>query len=116
MERIAATARPLAGFLFSRDQSTIDRFVGELSYGGGAVNQVNIHLFREYAVRLTHHQHLTRDGREYIPRIPFCRSIRTSAEIRGSSSIMIGAPNDIPVTVYFALTNRGAVKIRISVV
>jgi aldehyde dehydrogenase (NAD+) len=24
-----------------------DRFIGELSYGGGAVNQVNIHLFIE---------------------------------------------------------------------
>jgi aldehyde dehydrogenase (NAD+) len=47
MKRIAATARPLAGFVFSRDQSTIDRFVGELSFGGGAVNQVNIHLFIE---------------------------------------------------------------------
>ena len=26
---------------------TFDRFVGELSYGGGAVNQVNIHFFIE---------------------------------------------------------------------
>jgi len=43
--RIAATAHPLAAFIFSRDQKTIDRFVGELSYGGGAVNQVNIELF-----------------------------------------------------------------------
>jgi hypothetical protein len=25
----------------------IDRFIGELSYGGGAVNQVNVHLFIE---------------------------------------------------------------------
>jgi hypothetical protein len=31
----------------SRNQKTIDRFIGELSYGGGAVNQVNIHLFIE---------------------------------------------------------------------
>lgn len=45
--RIAATPAPLAGFVFSRDQKTIDRFIGELSYGGGAVNQVNIHLFVE---------------------------------------------------------------------
>ena len=36
-----------AAFVFSRDQKTIDRFIGELSYGGGAVNQVNIHLFIE---------------------------------------------------------------------
>src|SRR5271163_13391 len=45
--RIAATPRPLAGFIFSRDQKTIDRFIGELSYGGGGVNLVNVHLFVE---------------------------------------------------------------------
>src|SRR5258708_30189422 len=47
MKRMAATPLPLAGFVFSRDQNTIDRFIGELSFGGGAVNQVNIHLFVE---------------------------------------------------------------------
>jgi aldehyde dehydrogenase (NAD+) len=45
--RIAATPCPLAAFIFSRNQRAIDRFVGELSFGGGAVNQVNIHLFME---------------------------------------------------------------------
>jgi aldehyde dehydrogenase (NAD+) len=45
--RIAATPHPLAAFVFSRDQKTIDRFIDELSYGGGAVNQVNIHLYIE---------------------------------------------------------------------
>jgi aldehyde dehydrogenase (NAD+) len=45
--RIAATPRPLAAFIFSRNQSAIDRFAGEVSFGGGAVNQVNIHLFVE---------------------------------------------------------------------
>lgn len=45
--RIAATPRPLAGFVFSRDQKTIDRFIGELSYGGGEVNLVNVYLFVE---------------------------------------------------------------------
>jgi aldehyde dehydrogenase (NAD+) len=45
--KISATPHPLAAFIFSRSQSTIDRFIGELSYGGGAVNQVNIHLFVE---------------------------------------------------------------------
>jgi aldehyde dehydrogenase (NAD+) len=45
--RIAATPHPLAAFIFSREQKTIDRFIGELSFGGGAVNQVNIHLFIE---------------------------------------------------------------------
>ena len=47
LAHIAATPHPLAGFVFSRDQKTIDRFIGDLSYGGGAVNQVNIHLFIE---------------------------------------------------------------------
>ena len=45
--KIAATPHPLAAFIFSRDQKTIDRFVGELSYGGGAVNQTNINLYVE---------------------------------------------------------------------
>jgi aldehyde dehydrogenase (NAD+) len=45
--RIAAKPHPLAALIFSRDQSAIDRFTGELSFGGGAVNQVNIHLFIE---------------------------------------------------------------------
>src|SRR6201987_2101830 len=45
--RISAASRPLAAFIFSRNQSTIDRFIAELSFGGGAVNQVNIHLFVE---------------------------------------------------------------------
>jgi aldehyde dehydrogenase (NAD+) len=31
--------------MFSRDQPTIDRFLNELSFGGGAVNQTNVHLF-----------------------------------------------------------------------
>ena len=46
-EQIAARPRPLAGFVFSRDQRNIDRFLMELSFGGGAVNQTNIHLFVE---------------------------------------------------------------------
>ena len=45
--RIAATPHPLAAFIFSRDQKNVDRFIGELSFGGGAVNQLNVHLFIE---------------------------------------------------------------------
>ena len=45
--RIAEGPRPLAAFIFTRSQAAIDRFVGELSFGGGGVNQVNIHLFIE---------------------------------------------------------------------
>jgi aldehyde dehydrogenase (NAD+) len=37
--------KPLSGFLFSRDQKAIDHFLASLSFGGGAINQVNIHLF-----------------------------------------------------------------------
>src|SRR5260370_17547895 len=37
--------KPLSGFLFSRDQKAIDHFLATLSFGGGAINQVNIHLF-----------------------------------------------------------------------
>jgi aldehyde dehydrogenase (NAD+) len=47
MERMAKPGRPLAGFIFSRDQKTIDRFIGQLSFGGGGVNLVNVHLFVE---------------------------------------------------------------------
>lgn len=47
MTRMAATPRALAGYIFSRDQKTIDRFIGQLSYGGGGVNLVNVHLFVE---------------------------------------------------------------------
>lgn len=47
LKRIAATPHPLAAFIFSRNQAAIDRFIGELSFGGGAVNQVNIHLYVE---------------------------------------------------------------------
>ena len=45
--RIAAAPHPLAAFIFSRNQNAIDRFVGELLFGGGAVNLVNVHLFVE---------------------------------------------------------------------
>src|SRR3984885_743607 len=37
--------KPLSSFLFSRDQEAIDYFLSSLSFGGGAINQVNIHLF-----------------------------------------------------------------------
>jgi aldehyde dehydrogenase (NAD+) len=46
-ERMAATPTPLGGYVFSRNQATIDRFVGQLSFGGGAVNQNNIQLLFE---------------------------------------------------------------------
>jgi aldehyde dehydrogenase (NAD+) len=39
--------KPLSAFLFSRDQKAIDHFLYSLSFGGGAINQVNVHLFVE---------------------------------------------------------------------
>ena len=37
--------RPLAGCIFSTDQSTINEFVSGFSFGGGAVNQTNVHVY-----------------------------------------------------------------------
>src|SRR5215475_2393057 len=37
--------KPLAGFIFSRNQSTINEFVSGFSFGGGAVNQTNVHVY-----------------------------------------------------------------------
>src|SRR5215470_2368313 len=42
---ITARPRPLAGFIFSQNQSTIDRFISSFSFGGGAVNETNINVF-----------------------------------------------------------------------
>lgn len=47
LKRIAEKPSPLAAYIFSKQQESIDRFWGELSFGGGAVNQVNVHLFIE---------------------------------------------------------------------
>lgn len=37
--------KPLAAYIFSRDQETIDRFLGSVSFGGGCVNQTNLHCW-----------------------------------------------------------------------
>ena len=47
LDRISVTPQPLAAYIFSRNQSAIDRFIGELRFGGGAVNQTNIQLYVE---------------------------------------------------------------------
>ena len=39
--------KPLAGYVFSRDQRAIDRVLRSVSFGGGAVNQTNVFLFIE---------------------------------------------------------------------
>jgi aldehyde dehydrogenase (NAD+) len=47
LARIKSLPKPLAAYVFSRDQDNIDRFRSSLSFGGGAVNQTNIYLFVE---------------------------------------------------------------------
>jgi aldehyde dehydrogenase (NAD+) len=42
---IKGRPRPLAGFIFSQNQSAINQFISSLSFGGGAVNQSNVHVF-----------------------------------------------------------------------
>ena len=43
--QIKSRPRPLAGYIFSSDQSTIDEFVSGFSFGGGAVNQTNVQVY-----------------------------------------------------------------------
>jgi aldehyde dehydrogenase (NAD+) len=47
MTKIKSMPRPLAGYVFSRDQKAIDRVLQSFSFGGGAVNQTNVFLFIE---------------------------------------------------------------------
>src|SRR5262247_604363 len=45
--KIKSLPKPLAGYVFGRNQQMIDRVLGSLSFGGGAVNQTNVFLFIE---------------------------------------------------------------------
>jgi aldehyde dehydrogenase (NAD+) len=45
--RIKNLPKPLAGYVFSRDEETIAYLLNTLSFGGGSVNQVNVQLFIE---------------------------------------------------------------------
>src|SRR5580700_10352921 len=45
--KIKSMPKPLAGYVFSRNQKAIDRALQSLSFGGGAVNQTNVFLFIE---------------------------------------------------------------------
>ncbi|MCF0065531.1 aldehyde dehydrogenase family protein [Dyadobacter chenwenxiniae] len=42
---IKQKAKPLSAYIFSQDQDTINLLAETLSFGGGAVNQSNIHVF-----------------------------------------------------------------------
>jgi len=45
MTQIKSHPRPLAAYIFSRNQSTINEFVSGFSFGGGAVNQTNVQVY-----------------------------------------------------------------------
>ena len=45
IQHIKRRPRPLAGFVFSQNSGVIDSFIANLSFGGGAVNQTNVHVF-----------------------------------------------------------------------
>ena len=45
--RIKALPKPLATYVFSRNQESIDRLMWSVSFGGGAINQTNVFLFVE---------------------------------------------------------------------
>ena len=45
--KIKSMPKPLAGYVFSRNQQAIVRVLQSLSFGGGAVNQTNVSLFIE---------------------------------------------------------------------
>ena len=47
LAKIKSLPKPLAGYVFSRNQQAIDRVLQSLSFGGGAVNQTNVFLFIE---------------------------------------------------------------------
>ena len=47
LAKIKSLPKPLGGYVFSRNQQMIDRVLGSLSFGGGAVNQTNVFLFIE---------------------------------------------------------------------
>jgi aldehyde dehydrogenase (NAD+) len=47
LAKIKSLPRPLAGYVFSRNQQAIDQVLRSLSFGGGAINQTNVFLFIE---------------------------------------------------------------------
>jgi aldehyde dehydrogenase (NAD+) len=47
LAKIKSLPKPLAGYVFSRNQQVIDRVMQSLSFGGGGVNQTNVFLFIE---------------------------------------------------------------------
>lgn len=48
VNELKTKAKPLALYIFSKDKKNISRVTNELSYGGGCINDVIIHLATEY--------------------------------------------------------------------
>jgi aldehyde dehydrogenase (NAD+) len=47
VSRIKSLPKPLAGYIFSSDEKQINYLLQALPFGGGAVNQVNVHIYVE---------------------------------------------------------------------
>jgi len=47
VKEIKNRPKPLSGYIFSTNEKTIDYLLKSLSFGGGAVNQVNVYLYIE---------------------------------------------------------------------
>ena len=45
MTQIKRRPKPLASYIFSKNQNTVDQFVSGFSFGGGAVNQTNVQVY-----------------------------------------------------------------------
>lgn len=45
VQAIKRKPKPLAAYIFSKDQAAIDHFLGSVSFGGGCVNQTNLHCW-----------------------------------------------------------------------
>jgi aldehyde dehydrogenase (NAD+) len=45
LAKVKSLPKPLAGYVFSRNQQAIEHVLQSLSFGGGAVNQTNVSLF-----------------------------------------------------------------------
>jgi aldehyde dehydrogenase (NAD+) len=55
LAKIKSLPKPLAGYLFSRNQQTIDQVLRSLSFGGGAVNQIPAQRGHRSLVSALHH-------------------------------------------------------------
>lgn len=45
LDIIKRRPKPLAAYIFSKDQATIDQILGGISFGGGCINQTNLHCW-----------------------------------------------------------------------